>query len=244
VKLERPRLLRPESGDNPRPPVSRVRRHDTHRLIPSKYSIGGSSVLARIADGNNHLADIFDLDNATNDRLLAENQLLPGIGAHELVFGLPFSSIVNAAFTHANPLGSRFNGPDRGAWYAAFDLRTAQAEVAFHKTVQLAEVGRFNDEVTYDDYQADFNGEFHDLRDAPHFAPCLAPDSYMESQLLAEHLVTDGSLGVVYPSVRRPQGTCIACFRPALVTNIRKGSTFRFCWNGPSVPSINEIVKT
>ena len=141
MKLERPRLLRPGSGDNPGLPVSRVRRHDTHRLIPSKYSTRGSSFLARIADENSHLAAIFDLDNATNDRLLAENQLLPGIGAHELVFGLPFSSKVNAGFTHVNPLASRFNGPDKGAWYAAFDNRAAQAAVAFHKTVQLAEVG-------------------------------------------------------------------------------------------------------
>ncbi len=70
--------------------------------------------MARIADENSHLADIFYLDNATNDRLLAENQLLPRIGAHELVFGLLFSSIVNAGFMHADPLAGRFNGPDRG----------------------------------------------------------------------------------------------------------------------------------
>jgi hypothetical protein len=38
--------------------------------------------------------------------------------------------------------------------------------------------------------------------------------------------ITGGSLDVVYPSVRRPQGTCIACFRPALGTNAQKGSIF------------------
>jgi hypothetical protein len=200
-------------------------------------------VLTRIADSERHLADIFDLDNRTNDRLLAEHQLLPGIGAHELVFGFPFSSIVNAAFTHADPLGSRFNGPDRGAWYAAFELRTSQAEVAFHKTVQLAEVGRFKDEVTYDDYLADFNAEFHDLREAPRFASCLAPDSYVDSQMLAERLLAEGSLGVVYPSVRRPQGTCVACFQPALVTNVRRGSTVRFSWNGGPAPKIEEVAR-
>ncbi|PYU19641.1 MAG: hypothetical protein DMG32_24065 [Acidobacteria bacterium] len=31
----------------------------------------------------------------------------------ELVFGVSYSHIVNAAFTHAKPLGSRFNGPER-----------------------------------------------------------------------------------------------------------------------------------
>ena len=171
------------------PATTLVRRNDTHRLIPSKYREGGESVLARIADDDAHLKDIFDLDNATNDRLLAENNLLPGIGIHELVFGVPYYRIVNAAFCHAHPLGSRFNGPDRGAWYAAFEIETAQAEVAFHKWVELAEVDWFEEDVTYDDYLADFSAEFHDVRDDDRFADCLAPDSYLASQDLAQRLL-------------------------------------------------------
>ena len=221
--------------------TSLVRRNDTHRLIPSKYSDDGSSVLARIADDEPHLSDIFDLDHATNDRLLAENELLPGIGVHELIFGVPYYRIVNAAFAHAHPLGNRFNGPDRGAWYAAFEPRTAQAEVAFHKTTLLAEVGRFEDDVTLDDYRADFSGEFHDLRDRSAFAAYLDPDSYVQSQALAEQLLDAGSLGIVYPSVRRPGGTCLACLRPALVTNVRKTMTYRFRWNGNPTPAIDIV---
>jgi hypothetical protein len=38
-------------------------------------------------------------------------------------------------------------------------------------------------------------------------------------------------LGIVYPSVRRAKGTCLACFRPALVMNVRKDQTYRFSWN-------------
>jgi RES domain-containing protein len=224
------------------PPVtSRVRRNDTHRLIHSKYSADGSSVLAGIADSDAHLADIFDLDNATNDRLRAENELLPGIGVRELLFGVPYYRVVNAAFTHAHPLGSRFNGPDRGAWYAAFETRTAQAEVAFHKTVQLAEIGRFDDDVTFDDYLADFSGEFHDLRGPDDWADCLDPDTYVQSQALAERLLDGGSLGIVYPSVRRAGGTCLACFRPALVMNVRKGTTYRFRWGGQPTPTIATV---
>lgn len=223
------------------PGTSRVRRNDTHRLIHSKYSADGSSVLAGIADSDAHLADIFDLDNATNDRLRAENELLPGIGVRELLFAVPYYRVVNAAFTHAHPLGSRFNGPDRGAWYAAFETRTAQAEVAFHKTVQLAEIGRFEDDVTFDDYLADFSGEFHDLRGPDGWADCLDPDSYVPSQALAERLLDGGSLGIVYPSVRRAGGTCLACFRPALVMNVRKGMTYRFRWSGQPTPTIAAV---
>src|SRR6516162_4585709 len=64
-------------------PTSRVRRRDTHRFIQSKYSPKEDSVLTRIADDASHLAHLFELDNATNDRLRAEHQLLPGISAQE-----------------------------------------------------------------------------------------------------------------------------------------------------------------
>ncbi|HMF75827.1 MAG TPA: RES family NAD+ phosphorylase [Bryobacteraceae bacterium] len=220
------------------PPVHMVRQYDTHRLIPSKYNPDLSSVLMRISDSEQHLRDVFDLDQATNERLLGENGLLTGIGSHELVFGVPNYRIVNAAFTHAHPLGARFNGPDRGAWYAAFSLRTGQAEVAFHKATEYAEIGRFEDSLTYDDYLADFSGEFHDVRNSPEFNSVLAPDSYVSSQTLSERLLAVGSAGIVYPSVRHTGGTCLACFRPSLIGNVRKDKRYRFSWQGDPVPKI------
>ena len=112
------------------------------------------------------------------------------------------------------------------------------AEIAFHKTIDLLEVGVMEDDVTYDDYTADFSAEFHDLRGTKRFAKYLDPRSYVASQQLAEELLAKGSLGVVYPSVRNPGGTCIACFRPALVTNVRSESTYRFVWSGEPEPAI------
>lgn len=223
------------------PPLALVRQFDTHRLIPSKYLPGGDSVLVAIADDDAHLQAVFELDGLTNDRLLAGHQLLPGIGLEELVAGVPHAAVVNASFCHAHPLGARFSGPDRGAWYAAFDLQTAQAEVGFHKTVQLAEIGRFRDSVTYDDYLADFSASFHDLRRARWLRECLDPRSYVASQTLAEALLDAGSLGVVYPSVRHDGGTCVACFRPALVMNVRRAKTYRFTWTGAPLPRVTVV---
>jgi RES domain len=221
------------------PPVTPVRQFDTHRLIPSRYSAGGESVLARIADDDEHLRDIFELDGATNDRLLAEQQRFPGIGIEELVFGVPCSHVINAPFCHPHPLGSRFNGPDRGAWYAGFALETSQAEVAFHKSVALAETGWTSEEsITYDDYLADFSAAFHDLRRATGFRACLDPRSYVASQELAERLLDEGSLGIVYPSVRHAGGMCLACFRPPLVVNVRRDAMYRFTFTGGRPPVI------
>jgi len=222
----------------PLPPVELVRQFDTHRLVPSRHLPGTDSVLVAIADDDAHLQAIFDLDAATNDRLLAGQRLMPGIGVEELVFGLPNAAIVNAAFCHANPLGGRFNTPERGAWYSAFELETSQAEVGFHKSVQLAEIGRFDDSVTYDDYLADFSAGFHDLRGTRGFGAALSPDTYVDSQALTEALMKAESLGVVYPSVRHRGGTCLACFRPALVGHVRRAKTYRFTWDGSPEPVI------
>jgi hypothetical protein len=219
------------------PPVRLVRQRDTHRLVSSRYLPKGDSVLTRIADDED-LAAVFELDAATNDRLQAEYSGQPGIGPEELVAAVPHAAVVNAAFAHPHPLGARFNGPDRGAWYAGFDLETAQAEVAFHKSVELAEVGWRDESVTYDDYLADFNADFHDLRQARGFKACLTPDSYERSQALAARLLAAGSLGIVYPSVRRSGGTCVACFRPALVGHVRLARRWRFTWTGGDGPAI------
>ena len=217
------------------PKVTTVRQDDTHRLIPSRYS--DQSVLERLAEDPDQLSDLFELDGATNDRLLGEMNLLPGISVHELLFGVPYAHVVNAAFCHAHPAGSRFNGPERGAWYAAFELETAGIEVAYHKSQELQEINWQEPEsFTFDDYLADFRADFHDVRSDTKFAKCLDPKSYRSSQNLATNLLASGSSGIVYSSVRHANGTCLVCFRPALVINVRKGGTATIAFLDASSP--------
>ena len=56
-------------------PTTPVDQRDTHRLIPAQYADDGASVLTRLTDDPATLEAIFELDNATNDRLLAESRL-------------------------------------------------------------------------------------------------------------------------------------------------------------------------
>jgi len=111
----------------------------------------------------------------------------------------------------------------------------------FHKTTEYAEIGRFDDSVTYDDDLADFSADFHDLRGDDRFEACLAPDTYAASETLALHLLDQGSLGVVYPSVRYAGGTCLACFRPTVVGNVRRRGAYRFSWSGSPIPVIEVV---
>ncbi len=200
---------------------------DTHRLIPSKFSASGT-VLSRLSENEAHLRELMELDSATNDRLLGEEGLLPGIGIHELVYGVRYAHVVNAAFTHAAPYGGRFNNHGRGAWYAGLERETSLAEVAFHKLRQLEEIDWHQEETgTYDDYLADFATEMQDLRPAKpgykkYLRPAPIPDCYKDSQQLAANLMEEQSNGIIYPSVRRLGGTCLVCFRPALVYHVRQ----------------------
>jgi len=221
--------------------ITPLRQYDTCRLIPSRFADLEDSVLAPLAENDHVLRDLFDLDNATNERLRAESGLLPGIGMDELVFGLPNFRIINAAYTYARPEGSRFNDGERGAWYCAFAPETALAEVIFHKTVEYVEINRFDDSVTYQSLLADFNAGFHDVRGLDAYLACLDPDSYIASQALAAELLEAGSMGVIYPSVRHPGGTNLACFRPALVGNVRKAQTYRLTWAGSPQPAVEII---
>jgi len=210
-------------------------------LIPFRYSGNDESVLTRLTADPDDLNALFELEGATNERLLGEAGLLPGITVRELVFGLSYSHIVNAAFTHARPLGSRFNGPERGAWYAAFSRETSEKEVAYHRMRELQEI-KWQEEEHFVcvDFLADFRGMFHDIRDDHAFENCLNPGSYGASQKLARELLEAGSAGVVYPSVRHKAGTCIACFRPALVNNVRKGSKISITFESAFAPPVIE----
>ncbi|MFM9437432.1 RES domain-containing protein [Janthinobacterium sp. CG_23.3] len=223
------------------PPLSLLRQFDTCRLIQSRFADVEDSVLAPLADDTGHLRDLFDLDNATNARLIAESGGAAGIGVDELVSRVPNFRIVNAAFTYARPEGSRFNDGERGAWYCAFDAATALAEITFHKSVEYQEIQRFDDSVSYQLMLADFSAEFHDLRGLETFRACLAPASYLDSQQLAARLLDAGSLGLIFPSVRRDGGTNLACFRPALVGNVRKGDVYRLTWEGTPTPRIDIV---
>ena len=221
------------------PPLTLLRQFDTCRLIQSRFADVEDSVLAPLAGSEDELHDLFDLDNATNARLIAEHGGAPGIGIDELVFRVPNYRIINAAFTYARPEGSRFNDGERGAWYCALDIDTALAEITFHKTVEYAEIDYFHDSVSYQCMLADFTAQFHDLRRTEDHHDCLDPASYVQSQRLAERLLEEGSTGVIFPSVRRAGGVNLACFRPALVGNVRKGAAYRLTWEGAPEPRIS-----
>jgi hypothetical protein len=188
-------------------------------------------VLFTLTDHPKELEDLMLLDGATNNRVQSEQHGSIGISTFELVYAIPSAHVVNAAYTHPNETGSRFNDNMRGAWYAADCQSASVAEVVYHKSKRLSEIivpdkpdqRPSHDVSTYDDWLADFKADFHVLEPPGHFSEFLQPEPvpacYSESQALARRLLNKGSNGLVYPSVRYRGAQCIVCFRPALVYN-------------------------
>lgn len=221
------------------PPTTELHLSDTCRLVPSVYPTTGIlDIVANAAD----LPFIFELESWTNDRISDELGTIHRIPTEEWVTGRPMASVIMAAFCHPKVGGGRFNGPDRGAWYAALELETAHAEVSYHRTAELAEIGVFETRLQMRLYLANFHNAFHDVRPAiPSNSPYHDPLSYTESQLLGRELLSSGSNGVIYRSVRRTGGECVACFRPALVLNVRPSIHFEYRWEGSRTPSIRRL---
>jgi RES domain-containing protein len=199
-------------------------------------------VLLTLVD-QNELNDLAEIEGATSTRLRAQDSGMDSLNANEFVYGVPHAHFINAAFAYAKPKElNRFNGPGRGAWYAALDVQTCLEEVAFHMSEFLERAGSFDAVVEYAEMFASMAGEFLDLRGVDHAS--LGPDttvSYMQGNALADAARARGLNGIIYPSVRHPGGTCLAALRPHAVQSVAPGDLYRLTWDGSKTPKIEKV---
>lgn len=193
------------------------------------------AVLSSLADSQDELDLLAEIEGATSGRLVAEERGTPALPATELVHGVAHARFINASFAYAKPRARlRFNPADRGAWYAALEVETCIAEVGFHLTQALADANDFNAVVEYGEMLASMAGLFVDLRQAPDHA-CLDPVpavGYPAGNVVASQARAADLNGIIYPSVRRIGGTCIAALRPNVVQSVVQGSMHRLTWSG------------
>lgn len=204
------------------------------------------SVLKALVDTENELAEIAEIESATSTRLIAQDHGIVGISAEQLIHDVPHAAFINASFAYAKPRElNRFNGPDRGAWYAALDVNTCLAEVTFHMTEFLEHAGDYNAVVEYAELHASLAGEYLDLRQAPDH-PSLDPDpavGYDAGNTLARAALARGINGIIYPSVRDQTGTCFAVLWPHAVQSVAQGGIFRLTWAGIPKPTVEQVTR-
>jgi hypothetical protein len=63
----------------------------------------------------------------------------------------------------------------------------------------------------------------------------MNPDDYRPAQAFGRARRAEGAGGIVYDSVRREGGQCVAVFRPRLVSPARQGPHVAFVWDGRAI---------
>jgi hypothetical protein len=221
--------------------ISREAIERTVRLVTTARL--RDSVLRDLVD-ESEMEALTEIEGATSTRRLAQARGAGDVPSHELLYGVPHAHFINASFAYAKPREpNRFNGADRGAWYAGFDVETSLAEVKFHLTRFLEAAGNFNTTVEYAEMFASFAGEFVDLRaHATHQA--LDPDKavgYPVGNALADAARVRGLNGIIYPSVRHPGGTCLVALFPHAVQSVAQGDVYRMVWSGQPEPTVSLV---
>jgi len=193
------------------------------RLIPSQFPpIGAFDNVATSED----LHAVMELEGWTNDRLVAER--VGRLPRHEWIYGSANSSIVMASFLHAAPAGSRFNGPELGAWYAASGLTTAVAEVAHHLRREAVARASAGERRVFRCYTCRLLGaDYLDIRGQQHTRPDLyASGTYQASQPFGEAVRASGHSGILYDSLRHRGGTNAVAFRPRQIVDVTQADHY------------------
>ena len=192
--------------------VSQLDWRAAYRIIPSLYPTAG--IFDRVADASD-LDVVLELEAATNPRVLDEAGELAMVRPQDRIAGAGATPVM-AAFTHTMP--SRFSDGSYGVFYAAHDEATAIAETAYHRARFLRDAGLRDEIVQMRVYRAHLDGRYDDLRARSRRASVYDADSYAASQTYARKLYTQDIVdGIVFRSVRREQGECVAVFRPRRV---------------------------
>lgn len=218
-------------------PAVRVVWKPCWRIIPSRFP--PIQLFERVADPDD-LEAVFELDALTNPRIRDAVGQLELVPPEDRISG-PGTTVIMAAFTHLNPTGSRFSDGTYGVFNAANSLDTAIAETSHHRERFLNATGQGRLELDMRVYPVDLDGDLHDLRGQMAGSQAVDhDDQYAAGQTLARTLREAGSNGIVYHSVRRRGGECIAVFRPRILSNARQERHLCYVWNGSHMVTVYE----
>jgi hypothetical protein len=219
------------------PALRRLRWERACRIVPTRHP--SVYLYDRVADAADFDA-LYALEAMSNERVRDEIGQIQRVPPADRVFG-PGSGPIMAAFTHVNPLGSRFSDGAYGVFYAAQDRTTATAETAFHQARFLAATAERPMHLPMRLYHVAVDSRLHDLRRG--FEAEHAPADYGPARALGARLRAAGSAGVAYRSVRHAGGQCVGLFRPRGASNCRHAAILLYAWDGQRFTDVYEKVE-
>jgi hypothetical protein len=214
------------------PSVSRVHWTTSWRVVPSRFP--PVTLFDRVTDADD-IDAVLAIEGITNDRLRNEIGELRLVPKNEQQFG-PGTTPIMASFTHLNPEGSRFSDGSYGVYYAANDIETALAETRYHRERFLLRTNEPPIDIDMRSYKSEIKTELHDIRNMQkELSSVYDENSYSASQKLARDLRNNSSNGMVYDSVRRPEGECVGIFKANIPQPVTQGSHYCFQWDGSRI---------
>jgi hypothetical protein len=216
-------------------PVARVAWHPGFRIVPTRYP--SVYLFDRVADPDDFEA-LYALEAMTNDRVRDETGEIEMVPKEDRVLG-PGSGPIMAAFTHVNPMGSRFSDGSYGVFYAASNRSTAIAETRYHHARFLAATKEGPLHLPMRLYRVEIEAGLHDLR-RYRDAAVFDPDSYAASQPLGAKLRRAGSMGVAFRSVRDAAGECVGLFKPRGASRCVHQAHLLYAWDGSAFSDVYE----
>ncbi|SAK96098.1 RES domain protein [Caballeronia fortuita] len=223
-------------------PHSLIDWSPAYRVIPTRFP--AVNLFDRVASPEDFEA-LYALEAMTNDRLRTELGELDLVPPDERCFG-PGCGPIMAAFTHLNPNGSRFSDGSYGVFYCGRERQTAIAETRYHSGLFLAATNEAPLRQQMRLYRVTTHGEAVDLRgdaiaQAGLDTRILAPDDYSAGKALGRAVRTAGAPGIVYPSVRDPDGECLAALRTTMLRDCRHAAYLEYNWNGETIDYVFEL---
>lgn len=147
---------------------------------------------------------------------------------------------VMAAFCY--PSSSRFATNEKGAYYAGSCEHTAIAEWSHH-TARLWRSFGYDKEVSavVRCYTGHVDMPLVDVRNEPSLNKHDPDYAYKETQAFAESVRAKGFGGILYKSVRYPEGENIALLRPPATTKVTQAGHYTLLYNGEKFESYARV---
>lgn len=165
--------------------------------------------------------------------LVPEDRRVAGAGA----------SWAMAPFTHTSKdRPSRFMDGSYGVYYAGDRIEVALFETMHHHGNFMASTSEDPGWVSdFRELVGALDAELHDVTTVPLSDAIYDKDDYTASQALAGELRTQEANGIIYTSVRYPEGLAVALFWPDIAGIPTQGQHFSYYWDGATVSLVKNL---
>ena len=216
--------------------TERVTWRTTHRIIRSRFP--PIDLFEDIADPADWDA-ILSAEAKTNPRMAESVGMLDLVPEDRRVAG-EGASWAMAPFVHTSTdRPSRFTNGSYGVYYAGDRVEVALFETIHHHGNFMAATSQSPGWTSdFRELVGSLDTHLHDLTRIPLTDPLYDKNNYTASQNLAADLRDQGANGLVYTSVRFPEGLAVALFWPDVAGIPAQGRHFCCYWDGRMVSRV------